>query len=126
MCIKDKTKVEVQDLGVVVVVQNNFFHVLVVPFLQLHRGKNPLDLIAPGSRLELQNFRDSLEAWIVNVVENVGGRLKLRYEGLEDSDKFDRWIFYLDPFLHQVGWATQNGYNLQPPLGTSKLISFIR
>ena len=68
--------------------------------------------------------RDALEAWIVNVVENVGGRLKLRYEGLEDSDKFDQWIFYLDPFLHQVGWATQNGYNLQPPLGTSKLMSF--
>ncbi|NXJ07556.1 SMBT1 protein, partial [Odontophorus gujanensis] len=81
----------------------------------LHRGKNPLDLIAPGSRLELQNSRDALEAWIVNVVENIGGRLKLRYEGLEDSDKFDQWIFYLDPFLHQVGWATQNGYNLQPP-----------
>ncbi|XP_015729953.1 scm-like with four MBT domains protein 1 [Coturnix japonica] len=89
----------------------------------LHRGKNPLDLIAPGSRLELQNSRDALEAWIVNVVENVGGRLKLRYEGLEDSDTFDQWIFYLDPFLHQVGWATQNGYNLQPPLAIRALKS---
>uniref|UniRef100_G1MQ60 Scm like with four mbt domains 1 n=1 Tax=Meleagris gallopavo TaxID=9103 RepID=G1MQ60_MELGA len=89
----------------------------------LHRGKNPLDLIAPGSRLELQNSRDALEAWIVNVVENVGGRLKMRYEGLEDSDKFDQWIFYLDPFLHQVGWATQNGYNLQPPLAIRSLKS---
>ncbi|NWX45566.1 SMBT1 protein, partial [Steatornis caripensis] len=89
----------------------------------LHRGKNPLDLIAPGSRLELQNVRDSLEAWIVNVVENVGGRLKLRYEGLEDSDKFDQWIFYLDPFLHQVGWAAQHGYSLQPPLAIRSLKS---
>ncbi|NWI88646.1 SMBT1 protein, partial [Pitta sordida] len=89
----------------------------------LHRGKNPLDFIAPGSRLELQNFRDSLEAWIVNVVENVGGRLKLRYEGLEDSDKFDQWLFYLDPFLHQVGWAAQHGYSLQPPLAIRSLRS---
>ncbi|XP_072203526.1 scm-like with four MBT domains protein 1 [Excalfactoria chinensis] len=89
----------------------------------LHRGKNPLDLIAPGSRLELQNCRDALEAWIVSVVENVGGRLKLRYEGLEDSDTFDQWIFYLDPFLHQVGWAAQNGYNLQPPLAIRSLKS---
>ncbi|NXT44324.1 SMBT1 protein, partial [Pelecanoides urinatrix] len=89
----------------------------------LHRGKNPLDLIAPGSRLELQNVRDSLEAWIVNVVENVGGRLKLRYEGLEDSDRFDQWIFYLDPFLHQVGWAAQHGYSLQPPLAIRSLKS---
>ncbi|NXO81747.1 SMBT1 protein, partial [Sitta europaea] len=89
----------------------------------LHRGKNPLDLIAPGSRLELQNIRDSLEAWIVNVVENVGGRLKLRYEGLEDLDKFDQWLFYLDPFLHQVGWAAQHGYSLQPPLAIRSLRS---
>lgn len=89
----------------------------------LHRGKNPLDLIAPGSRLELQNTRDSLEAWIVNVVENVGGRLKLRYEGLEDLDKFDQWLFYLDPFLHQVGWAAQHGYSLQPPLAIRSLRS---
>ncbi|XP_027582646.2 scm-like with four MBT domains protein 1 [Pipra filicauda] len=89
----------------------------------LHRGKNPLDLIAPGSRLELQNIRDSLEAWIVTVVENVGGRLKLRYEGLEDSDKFDQWLFYLDPFLHQVGWAAQHGYSLQPPLAVRSLRS---
>ncbi|NXI56821.1 SMBT1 protein, partial [Chloroceryle aenea] len=89
----------------------------------LHRGKNPLDLIAPGSRLELQNFRDSLEAWIVNVVENVGGRLKLRYEGLENSEKFDQWLFYLDPFLHQMGWAAQHGYSLQPPLAIRSLKS---
>ncbi|NXK88578.1 SMBT1 protein, partial [Formicarius rufipectus] len=89
----------------------------------LHRGKNPLDLIAPGSRLELQNTRDSLGAWIVTVVDNVGGRLKLRYEGLEDSDKFDQWLFYLDPFLHQVGWAAQHGYSLQPPLAIRSLRS---
>ncbi|NWR47614.1 SMBT1 protein, partial [Regulus satrapa] len=89
----------------------------------LHRGKNPLDLIAPGSRLELQNTRDSLEAWIVNVVENIGGRLKLRYEGLEDLDKFDQWLFYLDPFLHQVGWAAQHGYSLHPPLAIRSLRS---
>lgn len=76
-----------------------------------------MDLIAPGSRLELQNSQDFLDAWIVNVVENVGGRLKLRYEGLGDSDRFDKWMFYLDPFLHQVGWAAQQGYSLQPPLG---------
>ncbi|XP_059336296.1 scm-like with four MBT domains protein 1 [Ammospiza nelsoni] len=89
----------------------------------LHRGKNPLDLIAPSSRLELQNPRDSLEAWIVTVVENVGGRLKLRYEGLEDLDKFDQWLFYLDPFLHQVGWAAQHGYSLQPPSAIRSLRS---
>ncbi|KAL8212388.1 UNVERIFIED_CONTAM: Scm-like with four MBT domains protein 1 [Gekko kuhli] len=85
---------------------------------RLHRGKNPLDLIAPGSRLECQHMKDSLGAWIVNVTENIGGRLKLRYEGLGDLDQYDLWMFYLDPFLHPVGWATQQGYVLEPPLGT--------
>ncbi|XP_074861848.1 scm-like with four MBT domains protein 1 [Carettochelys insculpta] len=89
----------------------------------LHRGKNPLDLIAPDSRLECQNSQDSLEAWIVKVVENVGGRLKLRYEGLEGSDQSDQWMFYLDPFLHQMGWATQQGYNLKPPAAIRSLKS---
>ncbi|XP_060127489.1 scm-like with four MBT domains protein 1 isoform X3 [Zootoca vivipara] len=87
----------------------------------LHRGKNPLDLIAPGSRLECQHLNDSLGAWIVNVSENVGGRLKLRYEGLGDLDQYDLWMFYLDPFLHPVGWATQQGYILEPPLAVRHL-----
>ncbi|XP_068951584.1 scm-like with four MBT domains protein 1 [Petaurus breviceps papuanus] len=89
----------------------------------LHKGKNPLDLIAPGSRLECQNFQDSLSTWIVNVADNIGGRLKLHYEGLENSDQFEQWLFYLDPFLHQVGWASQQGYELQPPTAIRHLKS---
>ncbi|KFO25192.1 Scm-like with four MBT domains protein 1 [Fukomys damarensis] len=88
-----------------------------VPLLEgLRHGRNPLDLIAPGSRLECQAFRDSLSTWIVTVVENIGGRLKLHYEGLESPDNFEHWLYYLDPFLHHVGWAAQQGYELQPPL----------
>ncbi|XP_028334797.1 scm-like with four MBT domains protein 1 isoform X1 [Physeter macrocephalus] len=87
-----------------------------VPLLEgLRNGRNPLDLIAPGSRLECQAFQDSLSTWIVTVVDNIGGRLKLRYEGLESSDNFEHWLYYLDPFLHHVGWAAQQGYELQPP-----------
>ncbi|XP_060060501.1 scm-like with four MBT domains protein 1 isoform X2 [Erinaceus europaeus] len=87
----------------------------------LRNGRNPLDLIAPGSRLECQASRDSLSTWIVTVVENIGGRLKLRYEGLESCDNFEHWLYYLDPFLHHVGWAAQQGYDLQPPLAIRHL-----
>lgn len=76
-----------------------------------------MDLIVLGAKLECQHLKESLGAWIVNVVDNVGGRLKLRYEGLGDLDQFDFWMFCLDPFLHPVGWATQEGYVLEPPLG---------
>ncbi|XP_015426477.1 PREDICTED: scm-like with four MBT domains protein 1 [Myotis davidii] len=93
-----------------------------VPLLEgLRNGRNPLDLIAPGSRLECQAFQDTLSTWIVTVVENIGGRLKLRYEGLESSDDFEHWLYYLDPFLHHVGWAAQQGYELQPPLAIRHL-----
>ena len=93
--------------------------------LKLRNGRNPLDLIAPGSRLECQAFQDSLSTWIVTVVDNIGGRLKLRYEGLESSDNFELWLYYLDPFLHHVGWAAQQGYELQPPLGEEQCNIFL-
>ncbi|XP_069499645.1 scm-like with four MBT domains protein 1 [Ambystoma mexicanum] len=81
-----------------------------------HRGKNLMDLVAPGSRLELQYSDDGLGAWLVTVVDNIGGRLKLHYEGLSNLQQIDLWLHYLDPFLHEVGWAIQQGYELQPPL----------
>ncbi|XP_064422196.1 scm-like with four MBT domains protein 1 [Latimeria chalumnae] len=86
-----------------------------------HRGMNPLDLIGPGSCLELQDFQNSLHTWIVAVVGNIGGRLHLRYLGLAESDKQDRWLFYLDPFLHPLGWAGQQGHALQPPTAIKNL-----
>ncbi|XP_019489498.1 PREDICTED: scm-like with four MBT domains protein 1 [Hipposideros armiger] len=93
-----------------------------VPLLEgLRNGRNPLDLIAPGSRLECQAFQDSLSTWIVTVVENIGGRLKLCYEGLESSDSFGHWLYYLHPFLHHVGWSAQQGYEIQPPLAIRHL-----
>lgn len=49
------------------------------------------------------------------MVDNIGGRLRLRYEGLEGSTNCEHWLYYLDPFLHHVGWAAQQGYELQPP-----------
>lgn len=85
--------------------------------------QNKKTLEAPGSKLECQDFRDSLSTWLVTVVENIGGRLKLRYEGLESRDGFEHWLYYLDPFLHHIGWAAQQGCDLQPPLAIKHLKS---
>ncbi|OCT83195.1 scm-like with four MBT domains protein 1 [Xenopus laevis] len=84
-----------------------------------HRGKDPLDVFGPGSKLELQHCRDSLVVWPVRVLENIGGRLKLQYEGAPDCV----WLFYLHPSLHQVGWAAQHEYNMQPPQAITHLRS---
>ncbi|XP_063796764.1 scm-like with four MBT domains protein 1 isoform X2 [Pseudophryne corroboree] len=78
-----------------------------------HRGKDPLDLFGPGSRLELQHSYGSLAAWPVIVLDNVGGRLQLQYEGAPDWPSLH--CFYLHPYLHQMGWAALHGYDIKPP-----------
>ncbi|RXM92659.1 Scm-like with four MBT domains protein 1 [Acipenser ruthenus] len=88
-----------------------------------HRGRNPLDLLAPGSLLELQDREWPLQAWLVVVEENTGGRLRFRYAGAEKRAEHRRWLFYLDPFLHPVGWARQQGLSLTPPAAVRGLKS---
>uniref|UniRef100_A0A8C5QWD3 Scm like with four mbt domains 1 n=1 Tax=Leptobrachium leishanense TaxID=445787 RepID=A0A8C5QWD3_9ANUR len=85
-----------------------------------HRGKDPIDLFAPGSRLEIHHSQDTLAAWPVRVTENIGGRLQLQFEGAPDYPCVN--IFYLHPSLHHIGWAERHGYEMQPP----KVISHLR
>ncbi|NXA47876.1 SMBT2 protein, partial [Nothocercus julius] len=79
------------------------------------RGKNPVDLITVDSLIELQDSQNPCQYWIVSVVENVGGRLRLRYVGLEETESYDQWLFYLDCRLRPVGWCQENKYRMDPP-----------
>ncbi|XP_041833392.1 scm-like with four MBT domains protein 2 isoform X1 [Melanotaenia boesemani] len=80
------------------------------------RGKNTVDLITEGSVLELQNVSDPFLYWPVRVIQNIGGRLRLRYAGLsEDHQAHDTWLFYLDVRLRPLGWALENHLALEPP-----------
>ncbi|KAJ7329278.1 hypothetical protein JRQ81_015452, partial [Phrynocephalus forsythii] len=81
------------------------------------RGKNPVDLITVDSLIELQDSRNPFQYWIVSVLENVGGRLRLRYVGVEETDSYDQWLFYLDYRLRPVGWCQENKYRMDPPAG---------
>uniref|UniRef100_A0A8C5S502 Scm like with four mbt domains 2 n=1 Tax=Laticauda laticaudata TaxID=8630 RepID=A0A8C5S502_LATLA len=85
------------------------------------RGKNAVDLITLDSLIELQDGQSPFQFWIVSVVENVGGRLRLRYAGLEETDSYDQWLFYLDCRLQPVGWCQENKYQLEPPAEISSL-----
>ncbi|XP_066452382.1 scm-like with four MBT domains protein 1 isoform X2 [Eleutherodactylus coqui] len=78
-----------------------------------HREKDPLDLFGPGCRLELQHSQGSLSMWPVQVLDNIGGRLQLQYEGAPDWPTVH--CFYLNPSLHEMGWACRNGYEIKPP-----------
>ncbi|XP_018421974.1 PREDICTED: scm-like with four MBT domains protein 2 [Nanorana parkeri] len=80
------------------------------------RGKTPVDLITVDSLIELQDSQNPFLYWIVSVIENVGGRLRLRYVGLEESDACDQSLFYLDCRLRPVGWCQENQCRMEPPL----------
>lgn len=109
-------------------------------------GPWAVDRIKPGMRLEVQHTHMPTSAWVakvgfhlapfpdhtavitlsviilvvselcVQVVQNVGGRLKLRYEGSID-DESDFWLFYQDHRLHVCGWASEHGVIYRPPDG---------
>lgn len=82
------------------------------------RGKNTVDLVVVGSILELRDSRDPSLFWPVRVVQNVGGRLRLRVAGLtQDHQNRDSWLFYLDVRLRPLGWALENKLALEPPSG---------
>ncbi|KAL4226128.1 transcription corepressor [Mactra antiquata] len=75
-------------------------------FLEKNAGTTPVDQIRCGMMLELQDALNPLHVWLVQVLENVGGRLYLRLEGTQSSCKHF-WMFYLNPRLHHVGWANE-------------------
>ncbi|XP_040030180.2 scm-like with four MBT domains protein 2 isoform X2 [Gasterosteus aculeatus] len=86
------------------------------------RGKNTVDLIVGGSVLEMRDLSDPFLYWPVRVVQNVGGRLRLRYAGLTDDQRAqDTWLFYLDVRLRPLGWARENRLALEPPTGFRSL-----
>ncbi|KAM4748209.1 scm-like with four MBT domains protein 2 [Rhinophrynus dorsalis] len=87
------------------------------------RGKTPVDLITVDSLIELQDAQNPFHYWIVSVIENVGGRLRLRYVGLEESESCDQWLFYLDCRLRPVGWCQENQCRMDPPLDICPLKS---
>lgn len=77
-----------------------------------------MDLVVVGSVLELRDSSDPSLCWPARVVQNVGGRLRLRLAGLsqEHQDR-DSWLFYLDVRLRPLGWALENKLALEPPTG---------
>lgn len=77
-----------------------------------------MDLILEDSVLELQDLSDPFLYWPARVLQNVGGRLRLRYAGLTEEHRAqDTWIFYLDVRLRPHSWALENCLTLEPPTG---------
>ena len=65
-------------------------------------------------RLELTDAEDPQYIWIAIIKENHGGRLRLRYAGIDD-EKEDIWLHYLSWRVHYIGWAKFNDAVIAPP-----------
>ena len=91
-------------------VAHNFF----ILFNVQNLGVTPIDQIKLGQRLEVQHELAPRSVWIVRVLENVGGRLLLRYEGT-DRAVHDFWLFYIHHRLHPMGWAKEHDCIYTPP-----------
>ncbi|CAL1529108.1 unnamed protein product [Lymnaea stagnalis] len=77
-------------------------------------GATPVDQIKEGMKLEIQDLIRADQVWMVKIIENIGGRLYLRYEGIEGANQ-DFWLFYLNERLHPIGWCKPSGYKYMPP-----------
>lgn len=101
-----------------VIINDCFINILMKMnhYLLQTTGITPIDQLKQGMRLELQHPISPMDVWLVKIIENVGGRLYLRFEGA-DSASHDFWLFYLNHRLHPIGWTKANGYRYKPPPG---------
>ncbi|XP_066283579.1 scm-like with four MBT domains protein 1 isoform X2 [Branchiostoma lanceolatum] len=88
-----------------------------------NKGIMPVDQIRPGMRVEVGEEKEPVALWIAVIMENIGGRLRLRWDGVGNTETHDFWLFYLSPRLHPVGWAQKHGCYLKPPQVISSLCS---
>lgn len=71
-------------------------------------GFIPVDRIKQGMKVEVQDRISPYLLWVATIVENVGGRLLLRYD-TPDSNFPDFWLFYSSPRLFRMGFAEEKG-----------------
>ncbi|XP_067002533.2 scm-like with four MBT domains protein 1 [Anabrus simplex] len=79
------------------------------PELLTGDGFTPVDRIKQGMKLEVQDKLDPRQLWVATIIENVGGRLLLRYD-TPDSTSPDFWLFYTSPRLFRMGTVAERGF----------------
>ncbi|XP_039275928.1 scm-like with four MBT domains protein 2 [Nilaparvata lugens] len=72
-------------------------------------GFTPVDRIKGGMKVEVQDEVHPYHVWVATVIENVGGRLLLRYDCPDKSNPGDFWLFYSSPRIFVINWAQSRG-----------------
>ncbi|XP_038054389.1 scm-like with four MBT domains protein 1 [Patiria miniata] len=92
-----------------------------VLYIRKVSSPTPVDRIKKGMRVEVQDDLNPRHAWIAIIKETYGGRLRLRYAGIEDNTD-DFWLFYLSWRVHPIGWAKEKLVFMKPPAVVKKRI----
>ncbi|KAA0192783.1 hypothetical protein HAZT_HAZT002382 [Hyalella azteca] len=74
------------------------------------------NLFQPGMKLEGIDPQHQSLFCVLTVVDVMGHRVKLHFDGF--SDVHDFWTYADSPNLFPVGWCERNGRDLCPPRGT--------
>ncbi|XP_012276063.1 scm-like with four MBT domains protein 1 [Orussus abietinus] len=79
-------------------------------------GLSMTDRIKHGMKVEVSDVRHPYKLWVATIIENVGGRLLLRYD-TPGSKTQDFWIFCTSEHLYQYGFAnkSESQWFLEPP-----------
>lgn len=70
-----------------------------------------------GSKVEVCDKHNLISMCVATIIDIVGDRLRLRYDGLEDESAGDYWSHFLSNDIHPVGWSQLVGHTLSPPHG---------
>ncbi|CAB4039169.1 MBT domain-containing 1-like isoform X2, partial [Paramuricea clavata] len=77
-----------------------------------------------GMKVEVADRKNLYSVMCVaTVVDVVGDRLRLRYDGLDPEVAEDFWCHYYSTDIHPVGWSSLVGHQLRPPIGWKNSIS---
>lgn len=75
-----------------------------------------VERIKEGIKVEINDVQHPYKLWVATIMENVGGRLLLRYD-TPGAQSHDFWIFCTSESLHTYGFASKtiSKFFLEPP-----------
>ncbi|XP_063976204.1 scm-like with four MBT domains protein 1 [Diachasmimorpha longicaudata] len=79
-------------------------------------GLSMVEKIKKDMKIELGDFEHPYKLWVATILENIGGRLLLRYDSPSSHTK-EFWIFCTSELLHHYGFTARSNskWFLEPP-----------
>ena len=68
-------------------------------------------------KVEVADRKNMYSMCVATIVDVIGDRLRMRYDGLDDDVAEDFWCHYQSAEIHPIGWSSLVGHTLQPPIG---------